>query len=108
MGTHASILLINKRSGLTSFSSLNAIKRTVDPKVGHAGTLDKFAEGLLVVLTGSMTKLNVLFSTMDKSYRATIRFGCETDTLDPEGEVIAKADLPSLDTIISTITHLLG
>lgn len=108
MGTHASILLVNKRSGLTSFSSLNAIKRTVDPKVGHAGTLDKFAEGLLVVLTGSMTKLNVLFSTMDKSYRATIRFGSETDTLDPEGEVIAHSEIPLLDTIISTIPTFLG
>ncbi len=108
MGTHASILLVNKRSGLTSFSSLNAIKRTVDPKVGHAGTLDKFAEGLLVVLTGSMTKLNVLFSTMDKSYRATIRFGLETDTLDPEGEVIARADPPSRETIQSAIPSFLG
>jgi len=108
MGTHASILLVNKRSGLTSFSSLNAIKRTVDPKVGHAGTLDKFAEGLLVVLTGSMTKLNVLFSTMDKSYRATIRFGSETDTLDPEGEVIAQAEIPSLETIQAAIPSFLG
>src|SRR5690554_6120762 len=95
MGTNASILLIHKKSGVTSFTSLNDIKRTVDPKVGHAGTLDKFAQGLLVVLTGSMTKLNVLFSTMDKSYRAHIQFGIETDTLDPEGRVIAQAPIPT-------------
>ena len=94
MGTNASILLINKKPGLTSFSSLNDIKRTIDPKVGHAGTLDKFAQGLLIVLTGSMTRLNVLFSTMDKRYRAQIAFGSETDTLDPEGSVVAGADVP--------------
>ena len=99
MGNNASILLIDKPSGITSFSSLNTIKRTIDPKVGHAGTLDKFAQGLMIVLTGSMTKLNVLFSTMDKRYRATICFGTETDTLDPEGKIIATSPIPSYDEI---------
>lgn len=108
MGTKASILLINKKPGLTSFSSLNDIKRTIDPKVGHAGTLDKFARGLLIVLTGSMTKLNVLFSTMDKSYRAEISFGSETDTLDPEGQVIATAAIPSFEEIRQAIPSFLG
>lgn len=108
MGTNASILLIKKAGSITSFSSLNAIKRAVDPKVGHAGTLDKFAEGLLIVLTGSMTKLNVLFSSMDKSYRATIHFGMETDTLDPEGEVIATSPIPSYETVKEAISHFLG
>ena len=108
MGTNASILLLNKKSGVTSFTSLNDIKRTVDPKVGHAGTLDKFAQGLLIVLTGSMTKLNVLFSTMDKSYRASIQFGIETDTLDPEGKVIYEASIPSLARIEQEIPSFLG
>lgn len=108
MGTNASILLINKKPGLTSFSSLNDVKRTIDPKVGHAGTLDKFARGLLVVLTGSMTRLNVLFSNMDKTYRAEIQFGSETDTLDPEGQVIAEADIPSFSAIEKAIPTFLG
>ncbi len=108
MGKNASILLINKKGGLTSFSSLNVIKRTIDPKVGHAGTLDKFAEGLLIVLTGSMTKLNLLFSQMDKQYRAHIQFGIETDTLDPEGEVIAESSIPSYQTILQTIPSFVG
>ncbi|MGE4453189.1 MAG: tRNA pseudouridine(55) synthase TruB [Sphaerochaeta sp.] len=108
MGKNASILLINKKRGLTSFSSLNDIKRTIDPKVGHAGTLDKFAEGLLIVLTGSMTKLNVLFSQMDKSYRATICFGGETDTLDPEGQMIATSSIPSYETILQAIPSFVG
>ncbi|MGH0054251.1 MAG: tRNA pseudouridine(55) synthase TruB [Sphaerochaetaceae bacterium] len=108
MGKNASILLINKERGLTSFSSLNNIKRIIDPKVGHAGTLDKFAEGLLIVLTGSMTKLNVLFSQMDKQYRAEILFGTETDTLDPEGTVTGEAPVPSYETILKVIPSFLG
>ncbi|AEV28269.1 tRNA pseudouridine 55 synthase [Sphaerochaeta pleomorpha str. Grapes] len=108
MGNNASILLVNKPSGITSFSSLNTIKRTVDPKVGHAGTLDKFAQGLMVALTGSMTKLNVLFSTMDKRYRATICFGSETDTLDPEGEIVATSPIPSYDEIQQAMKTFIG
>jgi tRNA pseudouridine55 synthase len=108
MGNNASILLVNKPCGITSFSSLNTIKRTVDPKVGHAGTLDKFAQGLMIVLTGSMTKLNVLFSTMDKRYRATICFGSETDTLDPEGEIVATSAIPSYDEIQQAMKTFVG
>lgn len=93
------ILLLNKEPGQTSFTSLNKVKRVYGKKVGHAGTLDKFAQGLLIVLTGSLTKLNPIFSNMDKSYRAHIAFGSETDTLDPEGEVIATGELPSFETI---------
>ena len=108
MGNRASVLLVHKPSGVTSFTSLGAIKRTVDPKVGHAGTLDKFAQGLMIVLTGSMTKLNQVFSTMDKRYRATICFGQETDTLDPEGEVIATSSIPTLAQIQEAIPQFIG
>jgi tRNA pseudouridine55 synthase len=108
MGNRASVLLVNKPSGVTSFASLGAIKRTVDPKVGHAGTLDKFAQGLMIVLTGSMTRLNQVFSTMDKRYRATIAFGKETDTLDPEGKVIATSEVPTIEAIKAAIPLFLG
>ncbi len=108
MGTNASILLINKKPGITSFSSLSDIKRTIEAKVGHAGTLDKFAQGLLIVLTGSMTRLNVLFSSMDKTYRAQIAFGSETDTLDPEGQVVAVADVPGYERIQKSIPSFIG
>lgn len=100
--------MFNKESGVTSFTALNTIKRTHGKKVGHAGTLDKFAQGLLIVLTGAMTKLNPLFSSMDKSYRAEIAFGSETDTLDPEGEVIATADLPSFEQIKEAMKSFSG
>ncbi len=66
--------------------------------------MDKFAHGLMIVLTGSYTKLNPFFSSLDKSYRAVIELGSQTDTLDPEGEVIAVADPPELGTLKEVIT----
>jgi tRNA pseudouridine55 synthase len=62
----------------------------------------------MIVLTGSMTKLNQVFSTMDKRYRATICFGQETDTLDPEGEVIATSSIPTLAQIQEAIPQFIG
>lgn len=103
MGNNSHIILTNKPKDITSFRSLGSIKRNVDKKVGHAGTLDKFANGLMIVLTGSTTKLNQLFSTLDKIYIATIRFGEETTTLDIEGDVIATAGIPTLDLIKKSI-----
>jgi tRNA pseudouridine55 synthase len=103
MANISSILLIDKPSGITSFSALSPLKRTIDKKVGHAGTLDKFAHGLIIALTGRFTKLNTLFSTLDKTYIATFEFGKQTETLDPEGEVLATADIPSLEEITAAI-----
>jgi len=95
-GSRHGLLLLNKKSGLTSFDSLKVIKKAfATGKAGHTGTLDKFATGLLLVLVGRGVKLAPLFSGCDKEYTATVKFGEETDTLDPEGEVIAQAPLPS-------------
>jgi len=99
MTKRSSILLVCKPPGITSFASLYPVKRKIDKKVGHAGTLDKFAQGLMIVLTGSFTKLNPMFSNMDKSYIATIHFGVETSTLDPEGEVVDTQNIPDLESI---------
>ena len=103
MNRRSSLLLVYKRPGVTSFDSLKPIKRTVDRKVGHAGTLDKFAEGLMIVLTGAFTRLNPLCSNLDKTYIATIAFGSETSTLDPEGPSIATAAVPPLQIIEQVI-----
>ena len=99
MAKRSSILLVCKPPGITSFASLYPVKRKIDKKVGHAGTLDKFAQGLMIVLTGSFTKLNPMFSEMDKSYIATIHFGVETSTLDPEGEVVDTRVVPDIESI---------
>ena len=88
-------LLFNKMPGINSFKSLQPVKKALKtPKVCHTGTLDRFAQGLLVILTGRAVKLSSYFTGCDKEYRAILRFGEETDTLDPEGKVIAGAPVP--------------
>ena len=103
------LVLLNKKKGLTSFDSLKEIKHTFGTgKVGHSGTLDKFAEGLLLVLVGRGVKLIPLFENLDKEYYGTIRFGEETDTLDPEGEVISEAPIPSLEVLETALVSFRG
>ncbi|MGN1164183.1 MAG: tRNA pseudouridine(55) synthase TruB, partial [Candidatus Ornithospirochaeta sp.] len=105
-----SVILLDKKEGITSFSSLNEIKRKFrGSKVGHAGTLDKFASGLMIVMTGGATRLNPVFSSFGKKYRASIEFGSETDTLDPEGIVIAESEkIPTEDEIKAVLPSFLG
>ncbi len=87
------ILLVYKALGLTSHDVVNFIRKKFDlPKVGHAGTLDPAAEGLLVLLIGKATKLFSKFSNQDKQYLATIKLGQSTDTLDREGKVIEETE----------------
>ncbi|GHV90273.1 hypothetical protein AGMMS50268_07760 [Spirochaetia bacterium] len=94
------LLLLNKKSGITSFDSLNEVKRALGTgKVGHTGTLDKFASGLLLVLTGRALKLSPWFSLCSKEYTGTISFGTETDTLDPEGLVVGEGPVPSQEAL---------
>lgn len=82
-------VLFAKQSGKTSFSSLWDIKNSLNTdKVGHTGTLDSFADGLLVVLTGHLTHLVPHITGFAKKYLAVVCFGKETDTLDPTGTVI--------------------
>jgi tRNA pseudouridine55 synthase len=103
------LILLNKPPGLTSFDALRDIKRILGTgKVGHTGTLDKFAEGLLLVLTGRALKLSQWFTHCDKQYEGTICFGVETDTLDPEGSPIANAPLPSRENVEQAISKFLG
>ena len=90
------LALLRKPEGITSFQALFPVKRALDSeKVGHAGTLDRFASGLLVVLVGSYSRLAQYVVSGEKLYRGIIGFGSETATLDPEGEVVARAEAPT-------------
>jgi tRNA pseudouridine(55) synthase len=103
------LILLNKQPGITSFDSLRDIKRALGTgKAGHTGTLDKFAGGLLLVLTGRALKLSQWFTHCDKQYEGTICFGAETETLDPEGAVIANAPLPSREAVEQALAQFLG
>ena len=103
------IVLLAKQSGITSFSSLWQIKNALGTKkIGHTGTLDTFAEGLLVALAGRYTRLVPFFSNGDKEYLAEIRFGVETDTLDPDGASMREAPLPSLRAVEACLSSFRG
>ncbi|MBI9100796.1 MAG: tRNA pseudouridine(55) synthase TruB [Spirochaetales bacterium] len=103
------IILIDKPAGLTSFQALGQIKKKLGHrKIGHTGTLDKFASGLIVVLAGSFTRLNPYFTGLDKTYKAKMTFGKETSTLDPEGDIIKEAPIPEFGSIEKVIPDFIG
>src|SRR5574344_219570 len=103
------LVLLAKKSGGTSFSSLWDIKHSLNTdKVGHTGTLDSFAEGLLVVLTGNLTHLVPHITGFTKTYEAVVCFGTETDTLDPCGKVINKGDAPSREAVEKILSKFTG
>ena len=102
-------LLLNKNPGISSFESLRPIKKALKtPKVCHTGTLDSFAQGLLIVLTGRAVKLSSLFTGCDKQYQAVVRFGEETDTLDPEGKITDSAPLPKREALEAALPAFTG
>ena len=103
------IVLYAKQSGITSFSSLWAVKHALNTtKIGHTGTLDSFADGLLVVCAGRLTKLAGAITAFNKDYEAVIAFGKETDTLDPFGTVIRTAPFPAIDALKNSIEKFTG
>ena len=110
MGSDFSLLLMDKKEGVTSFSSLYPIKKEhKGEKVGHAGTLDKFASGLMVVFIGTATRLNPVFSSFGKKYRGRLKFGAETDTLDPEGNIVKESSyIPMLEEIEKILPTFIG
>lgn len=92
------VLAINKPKGLTSHDVVARVRRILHTKkVGHAGALDPFATGVLVVLVGKATKLSDKFIDSDKEYVADVLFGVSTDTADTEGKVLALAEIEELN-----------
>ena len=91
------VILLDKPAGITSAEAVRRIKRFVKPaRVGHLGTLDPFATGLLPIMIGEATKLAPFLEGGDKEYLGTIKLGVETDTLDRDGQVIRTAPVPAL------------
>jgi tRNA pseudouridine55 synthase len=92
------ILLIDKPAGPTSAEVVRQVKWRVKPaRVGHLGTLDPFATGVLPILVGEGTKLAPFLHDGDKHYEGLIALGTETDTLDRTGEVVRTAPIPAID-----------
>lgn len=87
------MLLVDKPAGITSHDVVAVVRRSLGvKKAGHAGTLDPFATGLLVLGVGRATRLLEYLTGLDKEYEATARLGVATDSQDPEGVVVAEDD----------------
>ncbi len=90
-------LIVDKPSGVTSFSMVSLVRRLTDVRrVGHVGTLDPLATGVLPVAVGQAARFIEYMDDTTKTYVATLRFGIETDTYDAEGEVTETADASSV------------
>ena len=87
------LILVNKPVGITSFKLVHIIKKKLNvKKVGHCGTLDPLASGLMIVLVGKYTKFQDKFMKQDKVYYATIKLGIKTDSGDLDGKTISQSD----------------
>jgi tRNA pseudouridine55 synthase len=104
-----SLVLVDKPAGITSFGAVRAVGRVLgNRRVGHSGTLDPFATGLLVVLAGRATRLMQFVPDEPKVYLATIRFGTRTDTDDATGSVTGDAPLPDPEVVRRALPSLTG
>jgi tRNA pseudouridine55 synthase len=110
-----SVLLIDKPSGMTSFGVVARVRRKLSQqlgkkaKVGHTGTLDPFATGLMIIVTGKECRNAGNYSKLDKVYEATIQLGQTSSTGDPEGEITEVSDLiPTLDDVNEALEGFLG
>lgn len=105
----ASLLLVDKPASVSSHDVVNVARRaTGERRIGHHGTLDPFATGLLVLLVGRATRLARFIDGEPRSYRATIRFGASTDTDDLDGTVVREAPLPDPAAVDAAIEKLTG
>src|SRR5882672_8352848 len=91
------VLILDKPAGMTSHDVVNRVRRIVQQRaVGHLGTLDPSATGVLPLVLGSLTRLAQFYTSSEKIYEGVIRFGFATDTYDAEGEAVSEAQLPNL------------
>jgi tRNA pseudouridine55 synthase len=105
------ILLIDKPIGITSHDVVDRVRRILKmKKVGHAGTLDPNASGLMIILLGKGTKASQYLMSMDKTYTGTIQLGLETDSYDIDGEIIFEKEPHAIspEVLKSTMESFLG
>jgi tRNA pseudouridine55 synthase len=101
-------LLIDKPEGPSSFAVVADVRRRTGARTGHAGTLDPFATGLLLVLSGSATKLASCFVGLDKRYVTQVNLTALTDTGDREGRLVDRAEAPPAEELERLLAGLRG
>ena len=105
------VLLVDKDPDMTSHDVVSVARRTLgQKKIGHCGTLDPMATGLLILTLGRGTKIQDLLMAEDKEYVGTVRLGDETTTQDKQGELVRSKDVPELDeqVILSVLEDFTG
>jgi tRNA pseudouridine55 synthase len=104
------VLVVDKTEGPTSHDVVKFARRALGvSRIGHTGTLDPMATGVLPLVVGRATRLAQFLTASDKSYEATIAFGKTTDTCDATGKVIAASDMrPTLDRLVSALEQFRG
>jgi tRNA pseudouridine55 synthase len=104
----AGIVLVDKPAGPSSFAIVARLRRRTGARTGHTGTLDPFATGLLILLSGSATTLASCFVGLDKRYITDVDLRARTSTGDPEGEVVDRLDPPSAAELEQRLAPLRG
>jgi tRNA pseudouridine55 synthase len=102
------LFLIDKPEGPSSFAIVAEVRRRTGARTGHAGTLDPFATGLLLVLSGAATKLAPSFVGLDKRYLTDVDLTARTDTGDREGEVVERLEAPTREELERRLVALRG
>ena len=102
------LILVDKPGGPSSFAIVAGVRRRTGARTGHAGTLDPFATGLLLLLSGAATKLASCFVGLDKRYVTDVDLSARTSTGDPEGEVVEELEPPDDDELAARLEDLRG
>jgi len=102
------IILVDKPAGPSSFAIVAAVRRRTGARTGHAGTLDPFATGLLLLLSGAATKLQPRFVGLDKRYVTDIDVSARTTTGDPDGGVVEEHEPQARDVLEAALDELRG
>ncbi|MGH3049497.1 MAG: tRNA pseudouridine(55) synthase TruB [Gaiellaceae bacterium] len=104
----AGVALVDKPAGPSSFAVVAQIRRVTGARTGHAGTLDPFATGLLLLLSGRATQIAPWLVGLDKRYRTEVDLSSRTSTGDPEGEIVERHEAPPADELERRLADLRG
>jgi tRNA pseudouridine55 synthase len=102
------IILVDKPAGPSSFAIVARVRRQTGARTGHAGTLDPFATGLLLLLSGRATRLASCFVGLDKRYVTDVDLTARTSTGDPEGDLVEEQAAPGAETLENALARLRG
>jgi tRNA pseudouridine55 synthase len=102
------VVLVDKPAGCTSFDVVRLVKRGLSDKVGHAGTLDPFATGLLLVLVGQATRVSALLMDLPKEYAVRVQFGATSSTGDPDGLIEETGGIVGAAEVVGALDRFRG